>query len=392
MKLHHVSGSLFASLLLASSGALFLACGSDPQRSTNSGDGGGGGTDTTSSSSSSSSTSSTSSSSGTPALPKIKTISGDVTWNVDFDPTAEGTGATDCSYTRHYDGVEDRSAPWLCPECEIIFRADVQMTSGQADCYPQVSMNAPAPAEWIGYGNGMWWRAAKGPTSAQGMVTLADPSVTFTHSVPDQMLPAGGLFSFAINGALTLGEEEGDAMHGWTPAATYSCGWPKADPPEYKGDYTLVKDKMVPDGVFRDLCDEVVRLHDFAGTYLIIDMSAMDCPPCQSMASAEEAFLADMKTSGVDVRMITLLAPSLGDPLGDMTKAKLNTWVSKYSLTSPVLGDRGWGLAMFEPVFKDQTGYPALVIVRPDLTILDMQTGFGDFADIKTAILADKGP
>jgi hypothetical protein len=78
------------------------------------------------------------------------TVSGDITWQVTFDATAQGAGATDCSYTRHYEGVEDRSAPWLCPTCEAMFRADVEVTAGRQDCYAQVSSSDPAPVEWIG--------------------------------------------------------------------------------------------------------------------------------------------------------------------------------------------------------------------------------------------------
>src|SRR5262245_46892447 len=66
---------------------------------------------------------------GSAPAPERATISGDATWQVTFDDAAKAVGATDCSYTRHYEGVEDRSAPWLCPACEVIFHADVQMTS-----------------------------------------------------------------------------------------------------------------------------------------------------------------------------------------------------------------------------------------------------------------------
>jgi hypothetical protein len=322
----------------------------------------------------------------------IKTITGDVTWNVTFDATAKAAGATDCLYTRHYEGVEDRSAPWLCPSCEIMFNANVTVTAGQTDCYAQVSMKPPATVEWIGYGNGTWWRAPQGPTTDQGMVKVMAPDITFTNSVMGQMAPVGGTLDFAVEGALKLGEKEGDPFNGWVPPATYACGWPKANPPAYTGKYSLAKGQTIPDGLFRDACDEVVRVHDFKGSYFLIDMSAMDCPPCQQMATEEEAFVADMKASGVDVHIITLLAPSLSNPFGNTTKKQLGTWISTYKLTSPILADRSWGLAMFDPVFTPNTGYPSFVIVRPDLTILDYQTGYGGFTDVKTAILADKGP
>ena len=63
------------------------------------------------------------------------TLEGDVTWAVDFGPDSEAAGMADCSYTRHYSGAEDRSAPWLCPECDTVFQLDVELTSGRTDCY-----------------------------------------------------------------------------------------------------------------------------------------------------------------------------------------------------------------------------------------------------------------
>ena len=38
-------------------------------------------------------------------------------------------------------------------------------------------------------------------------------------------------------------------------------------------------------------CLENLRLHDFSGRWLVIDVSAMDCPPCQDMAAGERAFI-----------------------------------------------------------------------------------------------------
>ena len=64
---------------------------------------------------------------GMAPVPTRATVSGEITWTVTFDETAKAAGATDCTYTRQYQGVEDRSAPWLCPACEVMFRADVQI-------------------------------------------------------------------------------------------------------------------------------------------------------------------------------------------------------------------------------------------------------------------------
>jgi hypothetical protein len=44
-----------------------------------------------------------------------------------------------------------------------------------------------------------------------------------------------------------------------------------------------------------------------------------------------------------------------------------------------VLADRGWGAAMFYPLFGENVGYPSMQIAAPDLTIVGSQAGFDDF-------------
>lgn len=321
-----------------------------------------------------------------------KTISGDMTWQVTFDDAAKAAGATDCTYTRHYDAVEDASAPWLCPSCEVMFTADVTMTAGQADCFTQISPNPPAETEWIGYGNGTWYRSPQGPLFELGTTTITDTSISTEHTIiaNESAIYMGTTYDFLITGQFTQGQEEGDPLNGFVAPATYACGWPKSDAPPYGGNYQLLVGETVPDGIFKDHCDEPVRLHDFKGTYLIIDMAAIDCPPCNTMADGEEAFIADMKAQGIDVHVITLLAPLLSDVFGETSKTKLTNWVNKYDLTSPVLGDRGWGLAIFEPAIgADTVGYPSWVIVNPDLKVVAFDTGFSSWDDFKMSILAD---
>jgi thiol-disulfide isomerase/thioredoxin len=329
---------------------------------------------------------------GSLPTPTRRTISGDITWNVTFDADAQMAGATDCAYTRHYEGVEDASAPWLCRDCEVMFRADVQMTAGQEDCFSQISSGMPAAQEWIGYGNGSWWRSGAGLMSEQGTAMVMADDIATSHAVLDLDAPLGGLFSFTIAGQLTTGEADGDPLHGFVPADSYSCGWPKADPAPYTGDYTIVLGQTVPDGTFLDECDEVVRLHDFAGSYLMIDMSAIDCPPCQTMAGLEEQFVSDMAMQGIDVHVITLLAPSLTDVYGETTNAMLSNWTSQFSLMSPVLADRGWGLSMFLTLFEDGAAYPSWVLVDPTLQVFETGEGFGGYESIQASILAHANP
>jgi hypothetical protein len=111
------------------------------------------------------------------------------------------------------------------------------------------------------------------------------------------------------------------------------------------------------------------------------------------MGKEEEAFITGMKAKGIDVNVITLMAPALNDVFGVTTTSKLNTWTTKYNLTSPVLNDRAWGISIFEPAIGAMNiGYPTWVVVRPDLTVIDFQTGYGSWADMATLIEADNKP
>jgi hypothetical protein len=332
-----------------------------------------------------------------PVMEDIETIAGDITWTVTFDTDAQTAGQTNCTYTRHYEAVEDESAKWLCPTCDVILKADVEMTAGKADCFSQVSPDFPEPAtlEWIGFQGDKVFRGGGLTMGEFGTQTTDANTLTTTNQVLDLDAPKGGKMQFDIAGSLTKGTVVGDPMHGFYPPAHYKCGWHRAHAEPYTGDYTIVKGKIVPDGLFKDACDETVRLHELSGKYLVIDMSARDCPPCQAMAKAEEGFKADMAAKGIEVEFVTLMAPSLSDPLGETTTPMLQGWINKYSSTSPVIADRGWGLSMFVPAVLansgEDAGYPSWVVVAPDLTVLDLGTGYGSMKQFQDPIEADHG-
>ena len=317
------------------------------------------------------------------------TLDGEMSWSVDFGTDSEAEGATDCTYTRHYTGVEDRSAPWLCPDCDLTFLADVEMVAGLADCYAQVSISSPLESEYLGFGGGVWYRGAGSWLTEFGEVTVAGASVTVSHSFTAEEL--GADYSFEIAGSLTVATDDGDPYGGFVPPDSYACGWPKSDPAAYAGGYVAAVGETLPDGVFTDSCAEPVRLHDFAGEYLIVDISAMDCPPCQTAAESEEAFVEEMAAAGIPVHVITLLAPSLSDTAGTPTQRQLRQWIDGFDLTSPVLADRVWGLSVVGQQLGDDFGYPTFVVVSPDLDVLEISTGFSSFDEMGATITADAG-
>jgi len=321
-----------------------------------------------------------------PGGPRV-TADGEVTWSVDFGPESEAAGMEDCAYVRHYSGGEDRSAPWLCPGCDVVFKLDVELTSGRADCYDLIADSDPPETEYIGYGGGVWYRGAGTWLTERGAATVTADSVTIEQSATSEEL--GADYGFEIGGTLTLGSDDGDPYGGFFPPDTYACGWPKSDAPEYAGDYVGEIGATLPDGAFTDICDEPVRLHDFAGEYLIVDISAMDCGPCQQAAGEEEAFVEEMAAAGTPVHVTTLLAPSLSDTAGTPTHRELQQWIDAFELTSPVLADRVWGLSVIGQQIPDEFGYPTFVIVSPDLEILDIQVGYGGWDGMSAVIAAD---
>ncbi len=327
-----------------------------------------------------------------PAPQPIRTIAGDMTWAVNHSKEAEAAGIADCAYTRHYEGTEDRSAPWLCPSCEFIFRASVEMVDPDG-CYATVSTADPAPQERLGWDGETWMRGSgdHAPLSAQGTATVGKSDVSVTNYAPDVTGPDGFLLEFDVSGTLDLGDSMGDPLNGYTPPGSYACGWPKADPPPYTGDWTVVEGEMLPDGWFLDTCEEPVRMHDFKGKWLVVDISAIDCPPCQSMAAGEHAFVEDMTAAGFDVEVITLMAPSLSDVLGITSTSELEDWTSTYGMTSPVLGDRGWGYGPAQvaaSTYWGGFGYPTWIVVDPDLTVIGGGVGFGTWDEMAQMIEA----
>ena len=228
---------------------------------------------------------------GTPTQGDTRTLSGTIQWTVDFDAEAEALGFTDCAYTREYAGIEDKSQPWLCPECAVVYRVDATVIDGLDDCFSQIATD-PSPTEWLGWtAEGVFRRSGRENylMSDQGSAAVSTDSVMTQHAITLD-LPDGGQFAFDIQGAFVRAIGDGDVFHGYTPPNEYACGWPKSGAPEFTGAYALRQGQALPDAVMMDRCEEPVRLHDFSGQYLVIDISAVNCPPCRSMAQQEPEF------------------------------------------------------------------------------------------------------
>ncbi len=320
-------------------------------------------------------------------------LNGQLTWQIDFD---EASGLQDCSYRRNYSGHQDVSAPWLCLACDNVYRVSVDMPLRDRACYSLIS-GEPQSVEWLGFSDREFFRGGleNYQLSPQGDASHSGNDVT-TRSVTDwyDLDDGSGQFQLTVTGELTIGDEvtQGqDPWWGYRTPAEYQCGWSKSSQPAYDGDWTIREGQTVPDGWFHDACGEVVRLHDLAaGKYTLVDISAIDCPPCRDMAADEHAWIAQMRSDGYDVEVVTLLAPSLGDVLGTTATSQLNAWTDAFGLQSPVLADRGWGLWVVSEADPD-FAYPSVVLVGPDLRVMQVDIGWGGFGRYTSMIQADAG-
>jgi hypothetical protein len=322
-------------------------------------------------------------------LEPISTLEATFEWTLSFDDDAKEAGFRDCTYTRTYAGEEDRSVPWLCPACDEVWRATVSMPDDDQDCLVQISGMPPAPVEWLGVGDGSWWRGTENNLLAPS-TGLDDRGGELSVAYETEWMPlfdgAVEEYHLAVEGTATRGEVEGDPFHGYAPPDAYTCGWPSRHAPEWEGPWSLEVGEIVPDGAFLDRCDEPVRIHDLAGSWLVIDVSAMDCSPCQAMAADEKAFLA---TTDANVQVMTLLVTSLQEPLAPTTRADIDAWGDTFDIEHPVVRDRGWGFWMGYQAFDQSFGYPTTIVVGPDGRIRDQWVGYGGWSWVQDVI--DKG-
>ena len=325
-----------------------------------------------------------------PPEPTWSRISGEITWHIDF----RRANQQDCSYTRRYEGVEDPTYPWACPTCGFGYASTVTLVAGQ-DCFERANgLSQIAPFEVLGLGDGHFWRMDPGPSYPYGtLVEVADGWDLTTNPPFDLPTPVGHA-DMVLEGHLDRFVETGPPPNAPLVApAAYACGWPKADPPVIDLPYGVITPgDMLPDGLFPDTCSEPVRLHDFAGRYLVIDVAAPDCWPCQVEAEDIDDLQAWATRESIDLEVITLLSASLSLASQSPSLAAMLDWQAEYGLTGPVLADRGYGAALGRSTFEDAWGFPTAITVAPDLTILDVTFGIGTMQSAQAAIQAHAGP
>jgi len=328
-----------------------------------------------------------------------RTITGSVQWQVDFDAAAEAAGYFDCTYSRDYNAMLERTdLAYLCPDCTLLTQGLAEMSADDDACYAQISSSDGTRVEQLGLvesddGTITLWRGGKENVTLAEAGDWAEGATVWTDS---STLDDGAVFDLAAVAALQVAES--DAMVDDPAGARtepYACGWPLFSPGGLSQSYTAAVGDTLPNARLTDQCGENVDLWDFRGRFVVIDASSPNCGPCQEMASKAEAFKAEMEDLCIDVELVTLLNANLSEVNLPADADTVAEWVSAFGLTSPVLADRGFAYAVLAPATHPDGGMslPTIAVLDPDGKVIYLDTGFGEtsgyFNPIRDVIVAE---
>ena len=316
----------------------------------------------------------------------LRALSGEITWQADFDAAAEAAGLVDCSYRRVYTGTERLDQGYLCPDCSLIVPAESDMVEGYDDCYRQIDDADPIRTEMVGLGevDGAlhFFRTGVQNVTPGDLGPVSGDAGSFAISYSSTSAASTGQVTLTLSGSFTAAESADTAPD---PAAArtepYACGWPTNSPGGATG-WTVAAGQEFPDVWLEDQCGERVSLRDFRGYYLVVDVAAVNCGPCQAMAASAEAFLGLMEEECIPVQTVTLLAESLSSVNMPADLATRLEWVDSFGITSPVVGDEGFGYALIPGyVGEDNFGYPTTVVLDPEGRLIGTTNGYGEEVD-----------
>ena len=115
------------------------------------------------------------------------------------------------------------------------------------DCYGQLSGGQPPPPEErIGWSETAFFRSGLSfaPLAEQGPLDVADAVSASWQSTIDLVTGSVDLFA---EGSFTTADVIGDPLHGLHVPVLSSCGWSRAEVPEYSGPYELAIGSQIPD-------------------------------------------------------------------------------------------------------------------------------------------------
>lgn len=318
-----------------------------------------------------------------PTIPAV-VVEGEITWTLDFDEAAEARGWTDCSYARTYRGQQFLDRPWLCAGCEVLVEGEAVMTEGE-DCYAQISDQPGGGYEAWGFGGGHFYRVGLEQypmwEPLADFVDAGEGELSGLAWDSDYTVDGGGWLNLSAQGVLSYRTDPELLPDPLAPRQTdYACGWPRDDPGDLPLDYRLAEGRVFPNLKLTDQCGEEVLLWDLYGSWIVIDGTQPDCQPCQDMAAAAPEFVAAMADEGEEVVVVSLMGAGLEAPHETPEASLVASWVETFGISDPVLADRGAAFALFPPYLgMDRFGWPAWVIIDPQMRLVYGQVGFGSW-------------
>ena len=335
-------------------------------------------------------------------------ITGELAWQLDFDAKAEGAGWADCSYARSYEGLQQLDQPYLCPDCDLQFVGQATMHRGFEDCYQPVFGGEVQREEQWGLdwpasegGAGRFFRGALENYAIGELAELSQVSLdqafdlawSATHSLEELGGKGAGSVTLAASGQASVTVDEGTLLEDLRQPRVlpYACGWPLGNPGDLQTDWALALGATFPRAWLEDACGDLADIWDFHGSYLVIDATQPDCGPCLTMASQAPDFLDQMEGEGISVDVLSLLGEGLSNVIGEPDQDVFQAYIDAYDHGDPILKDRGFGYAIFDPYWGEALSYPAWAVVRPDMTLLAVETGFGSWDEIAEIIRVDAG-
>lgn len=117
-----------------------------------------------------------------------------------------------------------------------------------------------------------------------------------------------------------------------------------------------------------------VELYDFYGQVIILDLSAMWCGVCVTIAGTSEALVNDLGEENV-VWITVLIEDELGNP---PDQSDLSRWESQHNGSGPILaGNR----SMIDPSAKTGypvSGWPTVVVIDQEMVVYNGVTGWSE--------------
>ncbi|MCC6523703.1 MAG: redoxin domain-containing protein [Polyangiaceae bacterium] len=131
---------------------------------------------------------------------------------------------------------------------------------------------------------------------------------------------------------------------------------------------------LMPDYLVTDQHGAPLQLHQFYGYKIMLSIGAVWCGPCNLAAESSPALWESHKTEGVIFLEILVESTSVGQP---SKQSDATNWANHYGLAYPV----GWGPDHLHP-----SSIPTYYFLHSDLTIAEVQEGYGDDASLATAL------